>query len=188
MIDFLIFITKRSAFIRFLMKSGGGGGMLNLVYGSSSSSYMDCVVNFVDECLLIDDLGFVAPVLASSSLDVPSAVHHAVRMSYRRLYVIIFVSLIEFMIMFMICVARSYFGGRRRLLHHVRDHARQPIRLVHSLLFFLLPLVSPPPRVVRYQLLDPYILCGLLHIICLFFSQSVLIICSLYYNDCSWVL
>ena len=46
-----------------------------LVYGSSSSSYVDGVVNLVDECLSLDDLGFVYPVLASSSLDVPSAVH-----------------------------------------------------------------------------------------------------------------
>ena len=49
------------------------------------------MVNFVDERFLIDVLGFVDPVLASSSLDVPSAVHLAVRLSYRWLYVIIFV-------------------------------------------------------------------------------------------------
>ena len=102
--------------------------------------------------------GSYAPVLASSTLEVPSAVHHAVRMSCRRLHGIIFVSLIEFMIMFMICVAWSDFGGRRRLLHHVRANARLPIRLVHGLLFLLLPLgVSPQPLVVRYQLLDAYI-------------------------------
>ena len=130
-----------------------------LVYSSSSSSYVDGGVNFIDGCLFIDDLGFVCPVLSSSSLEVPSAVHHAVRMSCRRLHVIIFVSLVEFMIMFMICVARSDFGGRRRLLHHVRANARLPIRLVPSLLFLLLPLgVSPQPRVVSYQLLDAYIL------------------------------
>ena len=35
--------------------------MLNLVYGSSSSSYVDCVVFFDDECLLFDGLGFVYP-------------------------------------------------------------------------------------------------------------------------------
>ena len=99
-----------------------------------------------------------APVLASSSLVIPSAVHHPVRMSCRRLHVIIFVSLVEFMIMFMICVARSDFGGRRRLLHHVRATARLPIRLVHSLRFLLLPLgVSPQPLVVSYQLLDAYL-------------------------------
>ena len=102
--------------------------------------------------------GSYAPILASSSLEFPSAIHHTVRMSCRRLHVIIFVSLVEFMIMFMICVARSGFGGRRRFLHHVRANARLPIRLVHSLLFFLLPLgVSPQPLVVRYQLLDAYI-------------------------------
>ena len=99
-----------------------------------------------------------APVLASSSLEVPSAVHHAVRMSCRWLHVMIFVSLVEFMNMFMICVARSDFGGRRRFLHHVRATARLPIRLVHSLLFLLLPLgVSPQPLVVSYQLLDAYV-------------------------------
>ena len=159
------------------MKTRGGGVnelslrfILFLLHG--------CVVNFVDECLLIDVLGFVAPVLASSSLDVPSAVHHAVRLSYRRLYVIIFVSLITFIIVFMICVAQSYFDGRRRLLHYVRAHTHQPIRLVHSLLFLLLPLVvTPPPRVVNYQLLDPCVFCGLFNIICLFVSQSVVIIC-----------
>ena len=101
--------------------------------------------------------GSYAPVLASSSLEVPSAVHHAIRMSCRRLHVIIFVSLVEFMIMFMICVAQSDFGGRR-LLQYVRANARLPIRQVHSLLFLLLPLgVSPQPLVVRYQLLDAYI-------------------------------
>ena len=31
----------------FSREKGGGGGVMNLVYGSSSSSYMDCEVNFV---------------------------------------------------------------------------------------------------------------------------------------------
>ena len=60
------------------------------------------------------------PPFDSSSLEIPSAVHLAVRMSSRRLPVIIFVSLLKFMIMFMLCVVRSAFGGRRRLLHHLR--------------------------------------------------------------------
>ena len=83
--------------------------------------------------------GSYAPVLVpsfdDSSLDVPSAVHHAVWMSSSRLPVIIFVFLIEFML----CVVRSAFGGRRRLLHHLRAIALLPLRLVHSLLFLLLP-------------------------------------------------
>ena len=77
------------------------------------------------------------PSLDSSSLEVPSAVHHVVRMSSRRLPVIFFVSLIEFMIMFMLCVARSAFGGRRRLLHCLRAIARLPLRLGHSHLCLL---------------------------------------------------
>ena len=32
------------------MKTEGGGGVMDLVYGSSSSSYMDCEVNFVCVC------------------------------------------------------------------------------------------------------------------------------------------
>ena len=52
MIDFLLFITKRSAIIHFLINKGGGE-MLNLVYGSSSSSYVDCVVFFGDEMMPI---------------------------------------------------------------------------------------------------------------------------------------
>ena len=47
------------------------------------------------------------PSLNSSSMEAPSAVHHVVRMSSRRLPVIIFVSHIEFLIMFMLYVAQS---------------------------------------------------------------------------------
>ena len=32
---------------------------MNLVYGSSSSSYMDCMVFFGDECFIFAVLGFV---------------------------------------------------------------------------------------------------------------------------------
>ena len=42
----------------FLVKSGGGG-VMNLVYGSSSSSYMDCEVKFVYECYRFACTGFV---------------------------------------------------------------------------------------------------------------------------------
>ena len=128
--------------------------------------------------------GSYAPVLApsfdSSSLEVPSAVHHAVRMSSRRLPVIIFVSLIEFMIMFMLCVARSAFGGRRRFLHHLLVIARLPLRLVHSLLFLLLPTrCLSATRGCQISVIGcvQFLMC--IHYLCLFLSQSVIIICWL---------
>ena len=50
----LSYSIQRSVIIRFLVSSCGwgvgGGDVMNLVYGSSSSSYMDCEVNFVYEC------------------------------------------------------------------------------------------------------------------------------------------
>ena len=55
--------TKCSAIIRFVHEIWGGGVMY-LVYGSSSSSsYMDCMVFFGDECHNLDGLEFVNPVL-----------------------------------------------------------------------------------------------------------------------------
>ena len=56
---------------------------MNLVYGSSSSSYMDCMVFSVMSVFCFDGLGFVCPrappsappSLDSSSLEAPSAVH-----------------------------------------------------------------------------------------------------------------
>ena len=45
----------------FLVKTVGvgGGGVMNLVYGSSSSFYMDSEVNFDYECYIFAHLGFV---------------------------------------------------------------------------------------------------------------------------------
>ena len=43
----------------FSSQNGGGGEVMNLVYGSSSSSYMDCEVNFDYECYIFAGLGFV---------------------------------------------------------------------------------------------------------------------------------
>ena len=88
---------------------------MDLVYSSSSSSSMDCSVFFSDECSLFRRSGVCVPHVSTSappslnspSMEAPSAVHHVVRMSRRRLPVIIFVSHIEFLIMFMLYVARS---------------------------------------------------------------------------------
>ena len=112
--------------------------------------------------IYFDGQGFAYPCvstsaplsLTSSSMEAPSAVHYIVRMSSRRLPVIIFVSLIEFLIMFMLSVAQSAFGGRRRLLHCMRAIACLLLRLVHSLLFLLLLL--PPPCSLRNPWLSDF--------------------------------
>ena len=61
------------------------------------------------------------------------------------------ISLIDFMITFMLFVARSAFGGRRRFLHCLRAITRLPLKLGDSLLFLLLLL---PPR---SSLLNPWL-------------------------------
>ena len=43
----------------YVFSSERGGGVMNLVYGSSSSSYMGCEVNFDYECYIFAGLGFV---------------------------------------------------------------------------------------------------------------------------------
>ena len=69
----------------FVVKTGwGGGGVMDLVYGSSSSFYMDCEVKIVCECYRFAYIGFVSPSahastpssLTSSYMDVPSTVQH----------------------------------------------------------------------------------------------------------------
>ena len=44
-------------YLRFFSEKGGG--VMNLVYGSSSSSYMACEVNFDYECYIFAGLVFV---------------------------------------------------------------------------------------------------------------------------------
>ena len=43
----------------FCRGNGGGGGVMDLVYGSSSSFYMDCEVKIVCECYRFAYIGFV---------------------------------------------------------------------------------------------------------------------------------
>ena len=83
----------------FFVKSGGGG-VMNLVYGSSSSSYMDCKVFFGDECLSFRRSGvrlnqcscisaFVVGLIVFGNYVYGSTTF---RMSTKRLSVILFVS------------------------------------------------------------------------------------------------
>ena len=73
---------------------------MNLVYGSSTSSYMDCWVFFSDECFLFRRSGVC--IFPCSSIVVRLIVgssfcgSHTFRMSTRRLPVILFVSCVEY--------------------------------------------------------------------------------------------
>ena len=100
---------------------------MDLVFGSSSSSYMDCYVFFSDEFLFFGRSGVrapSAPPLAppssdSSSVEAPSDVRRNCiacprRMSKRRLTVILFVHHVAVLIVILITVARSVWNGRRR--------------------------------------------------------------------------
>ena len=69
-------------FLRFYRENGGGGRVMDLVYGSSSSLDMNCEMNFV--CCYADSpiSGLFNPGLlrrfrrwTSSYMDVPSTVH-----------------------------------------------------------------------------------------------------------------
>ena len=86
--------------------------------------------------------------------------------------------------MFMLYIARSAFGVRRRLLHCMRAIACLSVRLVHSLLFLLL-LLPPPCSLHNPWLSDFSYLMNtiygdysmILKIICLFLRESVIIMC-----------
>ena len=54
-----IYIHILTFSIYVFASENGGGGVMNLVYGSSSSSYMDCEVYFDYECYRFAGLGFV---------------------------------------------------------------------------------------------------------------------------------
>ena len=59
MFHFIYEIYINAWFILRLFSESVGGGVMNLVCGSSSSSYMDCEVIFDDECSIFAGLRFV---------------------------------------------------------------------------------------------------------------------------------
>ena len=132
---------------------------MNLVYGSSSSSYMDYWVFFSDECFLFRRSGvrifpcssFSASVVVGLIVGSSFCGSHTFRMSTRRLPIILFVSRVEYQ--FISCcllrgvpvVAR---GGYYFLcvLSHVSN-----LGLVHSPLLIIILL--PPLCALRTRLL-----------------------------------
>ena len=105
--------------LRFYRENGGGGGVMDLVYGPFSSLGMNYEVNFVccytdspisglTQCSYVDvsslDLVIHGCTLCSSSSS---------RMSTRRLPVILFVSSAHYILL---CIAWRVYGGRGGLL------------------------------------------------------------------------
>ena len=127
----LSYSTKRSAIIRFFVASGWG--VMNLVYGSSSSSYMDCLVFFGDECYISRRSGVRLTLCFCICASVEGLVifrysfcgSSTFRMSTSRLPILIFVSRIEYPIISCCFVARSACGDRRGLLLYMLTMACQ---------------------------------------------------------------
>ena len=130
------------------MKTGGGcgGGVIDLVYGSSSSFYMDCEVKIVCECYQFAYIGFVKPSapastpssLTSSHMDVPSTVQPP---SGRVLddypsYSLFFVSSAHYILLF---IAWCAYGGRGGLWFHCARQRVNVLRLSKSFTYY------PPP-------------------------------------------
>ena len=134
---------------------GGGGGMMNLVYGSSSSFYMDCLVFFGDECFIFRRSGVRLDQCSCIGAYVVRLIifgryfycSTTCRMSTRRLPVILFVSRIEYPFI-SCCLLRSVpvvAGGGFYfvcVLWHVSN-----VRLIISLLIIILLL--PPPSALH---------------------------------------
>ena len=128
-----------------------GGGVMNLVYSSSSSSYMNCMVFFGDECFIFRRSGVRLDQCSCISAYVVGLIifgsyfygSPTCRMSTRRLPVILFVSRIEYPFI-SCCLLRGVpvvAGGGFYfvcVLWHVSN-----LRLINSLLIIILLL--PPP-------------------------------------------
>ena len=105
---------------------------MNLVYGSSSSSYMDCMVFFGDECCISRRSGVrltpcscICPSVEGLVIFGNSCGSTTFRMSTRRLPVLLFVSRIEYPFISCCFVVRSACSGQRGLLPYMRTMACQ---------------------------------------------------------------
>ena len=101
-----IFIIRLSSVVPayFTLFVKTGGGVMNLVSGSSSSSYMDCMVFFGGECFISRQSGVRITPCSCICASVVGLIifgnsfcgSHTFRMSTRRLPVVLFVSRIEY--------------------------------------------------------------------------------------------
>ena len=127
---------------------------MNLVYGSSSSLYMDCMVFFGDVCCISRRSGVRFTPCSCIGTSVAGLVifgnsfcgSTTFRMSTRRLPVLLFVSRIEYPFISCCFVAWSAYGGLRGFyVICVLWHASK-LGLLPSLLIILL---LPPPWALR---------------------------------------
>ena len=139
----------------FFIVNEGGGGVMDLVYGSSPSSYMDCKVIFGDECFHIRRSGvrldqcscvgaFVVVLIIFGSYFYSSTTFG---MSTRRLPVILFVSRFECPFL-SCCLLRGVPMVAEGEIYFVcvQWHVSN-MRLFNSLLLIIL--LPPPPWAFR---------------------------------------
>ena len=134
----------------------GGGGVMNLVYGSSSSSYMDCMVFFGDECFIFRRSGVRLDQCSCIGACVIGLIifgryfygSTTFRMSTRRLPVILFVSRFEYLFI-SCCLLRGVpvVAGGGFYFVCVPWHVSN-LRLFNSRLIIILLL--PPPWALRH--------------------------------------
>ena len=133
----------------------GGGGVMNLVYGSSSSSYVDCMVFFGDECFIFQRSGVSITQCSYIGTYVVGLIifgryfcgSTSFRVSIRRLPAILFVSRFKYPIISCCLLRRVPVGAGGGfyfvcVLWHVSN-----LRLIHGLLIIILLL--PPPWALR---------------------------------------
>ena len=104
MIDFMLYLQCVVNFTFFDEIWGRGGLVMNLLYGSSSSSYMDCMVFFGGECYISRRSGVRLTPCSCICASVVGLIifgnsfcgSPTFRVSTRRLPVILFVSRIEY--------------------------------------------------------------------------------------------
>ena len=145
-----IFVHILTYYLYVFCRENGGGGVMDLVYGSSSSFYMDGEVKIVCECYRFTYIGFVSPSapastrssLTSSYMDVHSTVQppSGLVLDDYLSYSLFLVSSAHYILLF---IAWCAYGGRGGLWFHCARRRVNVLRLFQSLLLIIL-LPAPP--------------------------------------------
>ena len=144
------FVSILTYYLYVFCRENGGGGVMDLVYGSSPSFYMGCEVKIVWVCYRFAYIGFVQPSapasmpssLTSSYMDVTSTVQPPsgwVLDDYPS-FSLFLVSSAHYILLFIAC---SAYGGRGGLWFHCARLRVNVLRLFQSLLIIIL-LPAPP--------------------------------------------